>query len=83
MAITTFTNQGNIAIPLEIQQYLNLVPDCKVELIIDQYGEVKLIPLNVDVKSLCGILYRKEQEPVSIEEMNQAIQERADASFGY
>jgi len=83
MALTTFTAQGHIAIPTEIQQYLNLIPNCQVELIIDANGEVKLIPLNVAVQSLSGILCQQAQPNVSVEDMNQSIQEQISDRFGY
>lgn len=43
---------------------------------IDEKGQVKIIPLNIPIESLSGILYRPGMKAATIEEMEQSIQER-------
>jgi bifunctional DNA-binding transcriptional regulator/antitoxin component of YhaV-PrlF toxin-antitoxin module len=78
MLATTLSDEGQIHLPPEIQAHLKLQPGSRIEFVIDISGEVKILPLNYPVTDLAGILYRPDQEPVSLEAMEQAIQERAN-----
>lgn len=73
MASEIITNQGQVTIPREIRDYLNLETGSKVDFVIDENGIVKLIPLNVPVQSLSGILHRPVMTPATLEEMEAAI----------
>ena len=59
MVSATITSKGQLTIPKEIRDYLKLETGTKVEFVIDDRGEVKILPLNVPVESLSGILYRE------------------------
>ncbi|MDB9381312.1 AbrB/MazE/SpoVT family DNA-binding domain-containing protein [Nodularia spumigena CS-584] len=63
--------------PKEIRDYLNLNPGSKVDFVIDENGIVKLIPINVPIQSLSGILYRPGMKSASLEEMETAIKKGA------
>jgi AbrB family looped-hinge helix DNA binding protein len=75
MAITTITTKGQVTIPKEIRDYLNLDTGSKVDFVIDENGIVTLIPLNVPVKNLSGILHRPAMKSATLEEMETAIKE--------
>jgi AbrB family looped-hinge helix DNA binding protein len=75
MSSETITTQGQVTIPKEIRDYLNLDAGSKVDFVIDENGIVKLIPLNVTVQSLSGILHRPGMNPATLEEMEAAIRE--------
>jgi AbrB family looped-hinge helix DNA binding protein len=75
MAITTITTKGQVTIPKEIRDYLNLDTGSKVDFVIDENGIVTLIPLNVPVQSLSGILHRPGMKSATLEEMETAIKE--------
>ncbi|MDJ0715600.1 MAG: AbrB/MazE/SpoVT family DNA-binding domain-containing protein [Prochloraceae cyanobacterium] len=77
MVSATITSKGQLTIPKEIRDYLKLETGTKVEFVIDDRGEVKILPLNVPVESLSGILYRKGKSAATIEEMEAAIEETA------
>lgn len=77
MPSATITTKGQVTIPKEIRDYLNLDTGSKVDFVIDENGIVKLIPLNISVKKLSGILHRKGMKPATLEEMEQAISEGA------
>lgn len=74
MASATITTKGQVTIPKEIRDYLNLDTGSKVDFVIDENGTVKLIPLNVSIKSLSGCLHRPKMKSATLEEMEAAIQ---------
>jgi len=49
----------------------------KVDFVIDHEGQVKMIPLNVPVETLSGLLHCPGGIAATLEEMEAAIQERA------
>ena len=77
MASATLTSKGQVTIPKAILDYLKIDTGSQVDFIIDENGEVKIIPLNVPVHALSGILHRPEMRPASIEEMEKAIADAA------
>ncbi|MBE9057109.1 MAG: AbrB family transcriptional regulator [Anabaena sp. CRKS33] len=77
MTSATITTKGQVTIPKEIRDYLNLDTGSKVDFVIDENGIVKLIPLNIPVGKLSGILHRKGMKSATLEEMEQTISEGA------
>ena len=77
MASATITTKGQVTIPKEIRDYLNLDAGSKVDFVIDENGTVKIIPLNVPLQKLSGILHRENMVAATLEEMEVAITEGA------
>jgi antitoxin PrlF len=77
MSIATVTTKGQITIPKEIRDYLKLETGSKVEFVIDESGNVKIVPLNVPVEALSGVLHRPGMKSATVEEMEAAIAEGA------
>ena len=77
MSIATVTTKGQITIPKEIRDYLKLETGSKVEFVIDEIGNVKIIPLNVPIEALSGVLHRPGMKAATTEEMEIAITEGA------
>ena len=77
MTSATITTKGQVTIPKEIRDYLNLDTGSKVDFVIDENGIVKLIPLNIPIQKLSGILHRKGMKATTLEEMEQIISEAA------
>ncbi|MGK7875331.1 MAG: AbrB/MazE/SpoVT family DNA-binding domain-containing protein [Xenococcaceae cyanobacterium] len=77
MASATITSKGQVTIPKEIRDYLKLETGSKVDFVIDENGEVKVIPLNVPVEALSGMLHRQSMKAATLEEMEAAIWEGA------
>ena len=75
MASATITTKGQVTIPKEIRDYLNLDTGSKVDFVIDENGIVTLVPLNTPVQSLSGILHRPGMKSATLEEMETAIRE--------
>jgi AbrB family looped-hinge helix DNA binding protein len=77
MATATITSKGQITLPKEIRERLHLESGDRVNFIVEPDGRVLLQPATVQVTELKGILQRKGQKPVSVEEMNAAIARHA------
>ncbi|MDF5725122.1 MAG: type II toxin-antitoxin system PrlF family antitoxin [Rhizonema sp. PD37] len=75
MSIATITSKGQTTIPKEIREQLNLRPGDRITFIVEADGKVYIQPLNVRVEELSGILYKSVREVVSIEQMNEAIEQ--------
>lgn len=77
MSIATVTTKGQVTIPKEIRDYLKLETGSKIEFVIDQSGNVKIVPLNVPLEALSGVLHRPGMKSATLEEMEIAITEGA------
>ena len=77
MKSATITTKGQITIPKEIRDYLKLEIGSKIGFVIDENGTVKVVPLNVPVTSLSGMLRRPGLAAATIEDMESAIAQGA------
>ena len=77
MSIATVTTKGQITIPKEIRDYLKLKTGSKIEFLIDESGNVKIVPLHVPIEALSGVLHRPGMKAATLEEMEIAITEGA------
>ncbi|MBD2580085.1 AbrB/MazE/SpoVT family DNA-binding domain-containing protein [Oscillatoria sp. FACHB-1406] len=75
MFSVTVADTGQITLPQAIRDYLNLDGGSKIDFIIDEEGQVRIIPLDVSVETLSGILYRPDRVKVTLEEMDVSISE--------
>lgn len=80
MTTATLTSKGQITIPVEVRQRLGLGAGDRLEFVELEDG-FAIKPANDDVRSLKGLLH-KPGKPVSIDEMNAAIRQRAMAGHG-
>jgi AbrB family looped-hinge helix DNA binding protein len=78
MLNTSVTDTGQITLPDEIRRHLKLVSGSQVEFVIDEEGQVKIFPLNVDVETLSGMLHRPGTQRASLEDMETAISQGAN-----
>lgn len=76
MSTATITSKGQTTIPKEIREFLNLNPGDRIDFIVEDNGRVYVQPINVDVEELSGILHKPKRKAVSVEQMNEAIQQR-------
>lgn len=77
MAAAKITSKGQITIPKRIRDYLRLEAGSQVDFVLDEKGQVTLIPLDVSIESLSGFLHRPNMKTATIAEMEKAIQEGA------
>ncbi len=80
MAESTITTKGQCVVPKEIRDYMKLNSGDKIDFIIKEDGEVYMRPVVLDVRELKGILKKPGRKAVSLQEMDEAIRERAGKS---
>ena len=80
MTIATLTSKRQITLPAETCAKLRLVKGSKVDVSINEAGDIILRPKTGDIRRLRGIL-KYDGPPVSIEEMNEAILQGASRRF--
>jgi len=76
MPSSTMTVKGQTVIPKPIRDRLSLKPGDRLEFTIQDNGDVLIRPAVHDVRDLKGILRRPGRKPVSVEEMNRAVQRK-------
>lgn len=76
MPSSVVTSKGQITIPVEVRQRLGLEIGHRVDFVEIARGQYALVAATVDIKSLRGIV-GKPPKPVSIEDMNRTVRERA------
>ena len=76
MPTSTLTSRGRITIPKSIRDALCLRPGDRVEFALEG-NQVVLRRPGADGTELDGMLDRSNREPVSIEEMEKAIEDAA------
>jgi antitoxin PrlF len=76
MATATLTSKGQTTIPKAVRQHLGLKPGDRMRFLIGDDGRVVVIAAKKRVRELRGSL-PAPQRPVPLEEMEEAIGERA------
>ena len=77
MTLTTITSKGQVTIPKNIRDLLHLYAGDKIEFIFKKSDEVILRPITKKVAEVCGGLSKyKLSNPVSVEQMDQAIKNK-------
>lgn len=72
--LATLTSKGQVTIPKQARDSLNLDTGDRVEFIIDDDGRLFILPVTRSVKTLKGML-PKPISPISLEAMDDAIAE--------
>lgn len=80
MPTSTLTTRGQTTIPKPIRDALDLQPGDRLEFTL-RGDEIVLRRAEADLSALDGMLDRSDTEPVSVEEMNEAIGEAASESI--
>ena len=73
MPEATITSKGQITVPKEVREALDVQPGDVLDFVIDERGKVTVRPLRGDFRRLRGILKRPGQKPLTVEEMDEAI----------
>jgi antitoxin PrlF len=68
----TVTSKGQITIPKEVREKLNLQTGDKLEFLVQEDGTAKVVPLTSSVTKLKGMV-AKPKKPISLEDMDKAI----------
>jgi antitoxin PrlF len=78
MASATVTSKGQVTIPVDVRTKLGLRPGSRLAFVPTDTGGYEIHPEAASIKDLKGTVPRPPQ-PVSIEEMNEAIAAGATA----
>jgi hypothetical protein len=72
----TVTAKGQISLRRAVLDHLGVVPGAKVSVSLLENGRIELVAaaMRDDIKSLRGALRRSGQPPVSLEELQEAIE---------
>ena len=71
MPTSTLTSKGQITLPLAVRRALVLETGDKVDFVAVP-GGYKLVPLQMDVRALKGRFAGRVEQPVSLDEMDEA-----------
>jgi hypothetical protein len=70
----TVTAKGQVTLRRAVLDHLGVTPGAKVSVALLENGELVAAAARDDIKSLRGALRRSGQRPVSLEEMQEAIE---------
>lgn len=73
MSTATITSKGQVTIPKEVRDALSLASGDRVEFIQIDSDRFEIVAINRDVTELKGLI-KKPKKPITIEEMNEAIE---------
>jgi antitoxin PrlF len=76
MPTAIITSKGQVTIPKEVRDALGIETGDRLEFVAEGKGVYKVVAATRDVRHLKGII-AKPARPVSVEEMNRAVRERA------
>jgi antitoxin PrlF len=76
MPTATMTSKGQITIPVKVRKALGLKPGVRIDFYEVEDGEYAFRPKTGSIMDMRGCL-PKPDHPISIEEMNQAVLDRA------
>jgi len=74
MPTATLTSKGQITLPKQVRELLRVSTGDTVEFVIGPDSEVRVRAGDVDVSDLKGLLHRPGRRPVSLDQMDAAIQ---------
>jgi antitoxin PrlF len=75
MTTSTLTSKGQITIPKEIRDQVQLRIGQRVQFDVDSKGRVVLTPRVHDILSLKGMIRTRRRRAVTVRQMNDAIAE--------
>ncbi|HPP50357.1 MAG TPA: AbrB/MazE/SpoVT family DNA-binding domain-containing protein [Spirochaetota bacterium] len=72
MPYSTLTGQGHITIPKVVRDNLNLKTGDTLYFRLEK-SEIKIIPVSNSIEDAYGLLARKRQKKISIDDMNKKL----------
>lgn len=76
MPQSKLSSKGQVVIPKEVREFLDIHSGDRIDFVVREHGEVVIRPAVVDVRELRGRLRRPERDPVTVEEMSEAVRRR-------
>lgn len=76
MPTATVTSKGQITIPKEIREHLQVHPGDSVDFVVLEDGRVVLKQATLEIQALEGFLHRPGMKRIAVHEMKQIIRRR-------
>jgi AbrB family looped-hinge helix DNA binding protein len=80
LAEAKITSKGQITIPVKVRVALGVEAGDRLEFVRQENGQFVIVPATRSVRELKGMLRVRRSKPVSIEEMDKVIAQRASES---
>jgi AbrB family looped-hinge helix DNA binding protein len=80
LADAKITSKGQITIPVKVRVALGVEAGDRLEFVRQENGQFVIVPATRSVRELKGMLRVRRSKPVSIEEMDKVIAQRASES---
>jgi len=77
MADATLTSKGQITIPVQVRNALGIEAGDRIEFVELSEGQFVIMAATKSIRDLEGLFRGRRSKPVSVEEMNAAISQRA------
>lgn len=74
MPSSTVTSKGQVTLPKEIREHLHVKAGDRLDFVVDDAGQVTVQPARSRLADLWGMLHDPERRPVSVEDMDAAIE---------
>ena len=81
MALATLTTKGQVTLPKQVREALNLHQGDKIEIIVTDDNEAVIRPVSNKVDDVFCKLHKPGREAVSIEQMNDIVRQRMKDHF--
>ena len=78
---SSLTSKGQMTVPKAAREHLKVRPGDRVKIFLHPNGTVVLIP-KLPLSAIKGMFAGRVKKPVSIEEMDAAVEQGADEEFG-
>jgi AbrB family looped-hinge helix DNA binding protein len=76
MAQATLTTKGQVTIPKDVRDSLQINTGDKIEIIVTENREAIIRPISKKVDDIFGKLYKPGRKVISLEAMDEAIKKR-------
>lgn len=80
MVLAKVTSKGQVTIPLEVRRKLALETGSRIDFVLTAEGKYAIEPVTRSVSSLEGVFHQAGLEPVSLDDMQDAIAAEAGKS---
>lgn len=77
MPTSRLSTRGQLVVPQEIREFLDLHPGDRIDFVVRESGDVVIRPAVLEVTELRGRLRREGRPPVTVEEMDHAVRKRS------
>ena len=81
MSLAKITTKGQVTIPKDVREALNLNAGDKIEIIVQESSEALIRPVIKKVDDMFCKLKKSNQQAISVNKMNHAVKQRLIGKF--